>query len=171
MKARVLASAVLAATVILGTAGCNLMAPQATTTDYEPSDGVSATSGDVEIRNALVVSNDGETGNLTLSAINNGPAQDLTVEYGAAGSRESVTIPLDEGMTVFGQGELDAIELPNLNLAVGSMSGMYFQAGTAPGAESAVTVLDSTLEEYAHLAPGDSTPSPRATVEPQSSGH
>ncbi len=39
MKTRLIASIALGAAVVLGTTGCNILAPQATTIDYSASDG------------------------------------------------------------------------------------------------------------------------------------
>ena len=68
MKVRIVVAAALALGVAFGTAGCNLIQPQATTTPYDASDGVGINVGDLSLRNLMIISDNGETGNLLLSA-------------------------------------------------------------------------------------------------------
>ena len=70
VKVRVLVAAALAVSVALGTAGCNLIQPQATRIAYDPSDGVSVNVGGLDLRNLMIISDNGKTGNFLLSAVN-----------------------------------------------------------------------------------------------------
>ena len=99
MKTRLIASLAVGAAVVLGTTGCNILAPQATTIDYSASDGVNvpADSGPLHIRNALIVANeDGTTGNFVAAVVND-TAQQLTlrIEVGEGSSmvRSAVNVP------------------------------------------------------------------------------
>ena len=47
MKVRIVVAAALAVGISLGTAGCNLIQPQATTNPYDASDGVGINVGDL----------------------------------------------------------------------------------------------------------------------------
>jgi len=108
VKVRVAASAVLAAAVTLAASGCTLTAYQATLAHYEPSDGVSASVGSLDIRNILVVSADGSVGNLIMTVINTGTEDvALGVQPGAGGVTQTVRVPA--GSTVsLGAGTADA---------------------------------------------------------------
>ena len=72
MKARLAASAALALGLALGASGCSMVTYQATTEHYDASDGVSLNVGELKVRNALVVSEDGVDGNLVMSVVNTG---------------------------------------------------------------------------------------------------
>jgi hypothetical protein len=86
VKARLAASAVLAIGVVLGASGCSMLTYQATTEHYDASDGVSVDVGDLDLRNVLVVSEDGRDGSLVLTVINNGDKDaELGVQVGDSG--------------------------------------------------------------------------------------
>ena len=157
MKARLIASVVLAATVVLGTSACNLISPQTTTKEYDASDGVSGTIGDMSIRNAAIISGDGKDGNLLVSITNAGGAESLTIKWGDDFSESTeARIPEDETIS-FGTEEEDPILLENIVAVPGSLLTMFFQYGDETGVEIFVPVLDGTLPEYAEFVPsGDS---------------
>jgi hypothetical protein len=131
---------------------------QATTERYDPSDGVSANVGDLDLRNVLVISDDGDDGNLIMTAVNNGDDDvELTVEYGG---REAQTIDIEAGTTVtVGVDDIEGIDvlepvlLEGIDADPGSLLPVYFQYGSAEGIEVQVPVLDSRLPEYSDLAP------------------
>ncbi|RLP77410.1 hypothetical protein D9V32_02890 [Mycetocola tolaasinivorans] len=163
MKARLISSVVLAATVLVGTAGCNLIAPQATLKHYDASDGVSANVGTLEVRNALVISFPGKEGVLAMTVVNTGDsAQTLTVEY--PGGRVSVEVAAS-GPTAFGANGNPGITLPGFTTPAGADAATVFQYGTETGAEARVPVLDSAddfaFQEYKTL-----TPTPIPSVSP-----
>jgi hypothetical protein len=160
VKARLAASAALAVGLALGASGCSMLTYQATTEHYDASDGVSADVGDLDLRNILVVSDDGESGNLIMTIVNNG-ADDVTlgVQFGNGGG-ETVEIEVESGATVnFGVDEVEGVEvvepvlLEGIDTEVGGLLPMYFQYGDVEGVEKQVPVLDSSLPEYADLAP------------------
>ncbi|MFD4420634.1 hypothetical protein ACFWN7_03915 [Agromyces sp. NPDC058484] len=160
MKARLAASAALAIGLVLVASGCSMVTYQATTEKYEPSDGVSANVGDLHLRNVLVISDDGEDGNLIMTVVNNGDDDvELGVQVGA-GSGETQTVEVESGATVaFGVDDVEGIDVlePLLLEGIGTQPGallpIYFQYGDAEGVEKQVPVLDSRLPEYADLAP------------------
>lgn len=155
MKARIAASVLLAAGLLVGTAGCNLVAPQATTKHYDASDGVSADLGSVDVRNALIVSEDGELGNLVVTMINTGPeSASVTVQYESAGDKATETLTLPANSTVpFGVDPAEAITLVDMGSQPGALLPVYFQSGDAEGKQLLVPVLDASLPEYAGLLP------------------
>jgi hypothetical protein len=130
---------------------------QATTEQYEPSDGVSANVGDLDLRNILVISDDGVDGNLLMTAVNSGDDDiELTIEFGG----ESQTVDIEGGSTVaVGVDDVEGIDvlepllLEGIDAEPGSLLPVYFQYGNAEGVEVQVPVLDSRLPEYSDLAP------------------
>ncbi len=106
MKTRLIASVALGAAVLLGTTGCNLIAPQATTIDYSASDGVNvpAEAGPLSVRNALIVANDdGTTGNLVAAIVNDTTEQlVLRIEVGEGSSavRAAVNVPANRTLSL-----------------------------------------------------------------------
>lgn len=159
MKARLIASVVLAASVVLGTSACNLVAPQATTKLYDPSDGVSGRVGDLKIRNAIIImGEDGTDGNLIASVTNGGDSQSLSIQFGE-GSDGTATASIPGQSTVsFGTSEDDPILLEGVDAEVGSLAEVFFQYGDETGVEILVPVLDGSLEEYSDLVPDEAAP-------------
>ena len=155
MKARLIASVVLAATVVLGTSACNLISPQTTTKQYDASDGVSGRIGDLVIRNAVVISEDGETGNLLVSITNSGDSESLTIKWGDDFSEGTETRIPGDATTSFGTEEEDPILLEGIDAEPGSLLTMFFQYGDETGVEIFVPVLDGTLPEYSEFVPSD----------------
>lgn len=93
MKFRIAIAAVIAVGVALGTTGCGLIQPQATTRHYDASDGIGVNVGTLKLRNLIVLSNDGTTGSLLLTGVNTtGKDVELTVTY-AGGKKAVQAIP------------------------------------------------------------------------------
>ena len=153
MKARLAASAALALGLALGTSGCSMLTYQATTEHYDASDGVSANVGDLDLRNILVVSDDGEDGNLVLTVVNTGEDDvELGVQVGEGGS-EPLIIEVEAGATVSLGGDEEPLLLEGIDTQPGALLPIFFQYGTAEGIEKLVPVLDGRLPEYSDLAP------------------
>jgi len=126
---------------------------QATTEHYDASDGVSVNVGDLDVRNILVVSDDGEDGNLVLTVVNTGEDDvELGVQVGEGGS-EPLMIEVEAGATVSLGGDEEPLLLEGIDTKPGALLPMFFQYGTAEGIEKLVPVLDGRLPEYADLAP------------------
>ncbi|WP_430647699.1 hypothetical protein [Agromyces sp. GXS1127] len=153
MKARLAASAALALGIAIGGSGCAMLTYQATTEKYDASDGVSADVGALDVRNVLVVSEDGEEGNLILSVTNTSTDDEtLSVQFVDAG--DTFEIDVDGGETVsLGTEEEDPLLIENLDAEVGGNVSVYLQAGSAEGVEINVPVLDGRLPEYEDLVP------------------
>ena len=160
MKARLAASAALAIGLALGASGCSMLTYQATTEKYDPSDGVSVDIGELDLRNVLVVSEDGEDGNLIMTVVNNSDDDvELGVQFGEGGG-DTQTIEIEAGKSVaFGvdaaesEDVLEPLLLEGIDTQPGALLSMYFQYGDAEGIEKQVPVLDARLPEYADLAP------------------
>lgn len=127
---------------------------QATTEHYDASDGVSANVGDLDLRNVLVVSEDGVDGNLVMTVVNTGDEDaTLGVQFGEGGG-EVVDVEVEAGQTlVLGSDEEDPVLLEGIDAEVGGLLPLYFQYGDVEGIEKMVPVLDARLPEYADLAP------------------
>lgn len=157
MRGRIASSVIVAAAVIIGTAGCNLVAPQATTYHYFASDGVSSDLGDVALRNAVVVTDKGKLGNLVVTIVNSGSSDaEITVQHESSSGKKNVTIdaPAHE-TTIFGPADGEQVLLRDLDAEPGSLLPVYFQYGDESGKELLVPVLDGGLPEYADLLPID----------------
>ncbi|KQW06359.1 hypothetical protein ASC66_07585 [Leifsonia sp. Root4] len=155
MKARIAASVLLAAGLLVGTAGCNLVAPQATTKHYDASDGVSANLGGVDVRNAVIISDDGELGNLVVTLVNTtDESARVTVQYESDGEDATETVTLDaNSSTPFGLPDGETITLVDMGTQPGALLPVYFQSGDTDGRELLVPVLTTQLPEYSTLAP------------------
>src|SRR3954466_5337880 len=98
LKVRAAVSALLAATLAVAIAGCSFTnGNQILPREYDPSDGVGANVGELDIRNALLVSEDGARGSLVVSVINTTEdTQPLKVQYAsdaaASGGRNTVNL-------------------------------------------------------------------------------
>lgn len=167
MRARSAATVILAAGILMGTSACGFYSPQATTIHYDASDGVSGKVGNVDIRNALLLSTDGETANLLVTLINRSDsAQALTVQYEAAGEKvtQQVTVQANKTVTL-GTPDAPSVTLENMGSAPGKLFPVFFQYGNETGAKLLLPILDGTQGEYSTLLP-TATPTPTAVTVP-----
>ena len=156
MRGRIASSVVIAAAILVGTAGCNMLAPQTTTKQYTASDGINTNVGSLDVRNAVIISDDGERGNLVFTVINNSDQKAaLRVQYESNGSKDAMTVAVDAHETKQ-VGTADAtrtLTLEGMSSQPGSLFSVYFQTGQKPGSQVLVPVLDGGLPEYADLVP------------------
>jgi hypothetical protein len=159
---RIAASVILAVGIALGTAGCNLTAPQTTTKHYDASDGVSGTVGDVDVRNVFIVSDDGTVGNLVFTLVNNGASAHLvTIQTGAGANKMDEQVAIDAGkLKPFGGPNQRRVLIQNLNTQPGALYPVYFQYADKTGVRLLAPVLDSSMPEYADYAPTSAPLSP-----------
>jgi len=170
VKTRLIASIALGAAVVLGTTGCNILAPQATTIDYSASDGVNvpADSGPLHIRNAMIVANDdGTTGNFVAAVVND-TTEPLTLRLevgeGSSAVRSSVNVLANRTLSLGDLADgVQPLRLDDIDAVPGSTVPVYFQSGDGQGALIQVPVLDGALEYLAPLAP---SPEPSFSVTP-----
>jgi hypothetical protein len=173
------ATALLAAGVLLGSTGCAFFSPVATQIPYNASDGVSTTVGDIKVRNAMAITADGETVNLVMFVHNTGEkSQKVKFQYNFDTAAPSATdnakvVTIDAGETIsFGNGG-DAPEaiLTDANTDLGSLMPVFVQYGDETGKTMLVPVLDGTLPGYADLVPtavatAPAVPTPAVTATP-----
>ena len=152
MKSRFIASLALGAAVVLGATGCNMIAPQATTIDYSPSDGVNVPdSGPILVRNAMVITDDeGISGNF-LAALVNDTDEDL--ELLVSLGDELQIIPVEAREVVSLGGDTAPMFFQDLDTPAGATVEVAFQSGEGSGVAIEVPVLDGELPYYADFTP------------------
>ncbi|TPX05145.1 hypothetical protein FJ656_08085, partial [Schumannella luteola] len=91
MRARAVAATALSGALVLSLSGCALWMTPETSHPYDASDGVSLTMGELELRNVLVLSDDGETGSLIGTAVNTTGADiDFTLQWSVDGEYHEI---------------------------------------------------------------------------------
>ncbi|MGN6272005.1 MAG: DNA modification methylase [Protaetiibacter sp.] len=159
MRARAVAAIALSGALALGLSGCTMWMHVETSRPYNPSDGENFTVGDLELRNVLVVTEDGELGNLVGTAVNlTGSDIDFTVQWKTDGSYYEVELTADaNGRTTFGVDK--QVTLEPLGEPAGSLLDVVVHlSDTQKGVR--IPVLDATLAEYEDAIP---TPTPTPT--------
>ncbi|WAB81953.1 hypothetical protein OVN18_02740 [Microcella daejeonensis] len=153
MKSRTAAAVALSAALLLGTTGCTFGAEIATNIEYEPSDGVGGTVGDLSLRNALLIGEDGDVLNLVVSIVNSGDsARNLTVQWEGESGRESAEFFVPAGDLV-SIGADQEVLVTGTDATIGSLVPVFFQYGDEPGTELLIPVLDGALPEYELFVP------------------
>ncbi|MCU1513147.1 MAG: hypothetical protein JWO10_237 [Microbacteriaceae bacterium] len=164
VKARIAASVVLAAALMLGTTACSFFATNATLKHYDPSDGVGVTVGDVQVRNAIVLTkDDGATASLLVNFINTGERdREVLVQYSDSTGKVDRTVRLDAGETKSYGGRIGGQQLllDNITTTPGELFPIWVQYGDETGKQMLVPVLDGSQSEYVGLLP---VPTPTAT--------
>ena len=153
MNTRRLAPLALAAVVLLGTTGCSMISPQATTIPYSASDGVSVpASGPLLVRNALLVADEsGENANF-LAAIVNETDNTETLLVGIDGTNKSVRVPARSTVSLGFDGS-EPLLFTKLDAKPGVTVDITFQSGDGEGVLQAIPVLDGTLPYLADFVP------------------
>ena len=153
-----MASIVLAAVVLTGTAGCTFFATQATLIQYDPSNGVGANIGDVQVRNAIaLISDDGRAVSLLVTLVNSGQENvRVTLQYESGGEKSTDVKSVAAGEAAsFGNviGE-DQIIVLDPGVDAGALFPLYVQYGEFQGEQLMVPVLEAT-GTYEELKPAD----------------
>lgn len=157
MIARGAASLILAGALALGMTGCGFVVPQATLIHYAPSDGAQTNVGDIKVRNAIAISEDGKDASLVMTVINSGSSA-ITVDFqytDATGTSitESVPVPARGSVSLGNAGEKQLV-LSGIDVVLGSTIPVYVQYGKVGGAEILVPVLSpENSAEYDGLKP------------------
>ena len=154
--ARAAASVILAGVLATSTAGCGFFTTQATLIPYDPSDGVGANLGTVDVRNAIgIISEDGEDISLLVTFVNSGDkSANVKIQFETDGETTTVTKPIGSG-SVVGYGnsaDEDQIIIANPGVPAGDLIPVYVQYGDNEGQELLVPVLEAR-GAYAELAP------------------
>jgi len=176
---RTVAATAVGVGVVLVAAGCNFISPQATLKQYDASDGTSLNIGDVAVRNAIALTEDGTEASLSMVVLNTGDdSVDVSFQYETEAGRQTETVTV-EGDSQVSRGTTEGDEqllMSDLDLTVGSLLPVYIQYGTETGKTLQVPVLNGDLPEYATLLPSpatsaepgtDSTPLPESSANPE----
>jgi hypothetical protein len=161
----------VAATVLLGTAGCSFTSNVATKKVYAASDGNQTDDGHIHARNILVLS-DGTNAYIIGSITNDGDTAAgaiISVSSGATATATTFSVP-SQGKVDFGYpaelgfvGSQPGIKLEGALPAVGTNVEVALDESAA--ATMAVQVVDGTIPTYADLMPY-LEPSATPTAEP-----
>ena len=155
---RAAASALIAGALLVGTAGCSFITPTATLNQYDPSDGVGFTAGDLELRNVLAVSNEDQSAvSLMITIVNpDGKSGVLNMQYESAdGERVDITKPISSNtVKTYGtSADGDSIVIADAGLIAGQLFPVYFQFGNGSGEEVLLPVIAGDNVIYSDLAP------------------
>lgn len=146
-------------------AGCSATNPVTTAMNYDASDGVSASVGDVRLLNLLVASNgDGEPG-AVLGAVSN-EGEDARVAIAVAGG-EPQAFPVDAGQVVLlgsaatggeegaaGGQTTEEVELEAVDVPAGALLELEITTDLGGTRTVSVPVVDGSLPPYEDLVPG-----------------
>ena len=157
MKPRLIASIAVGAALVLGTTGCSMISPQATTIEYSAAEGVNVyDEGPLDVRNAFfVATEDGSEGNFVAAIVNDtDESHTLRIEFGEGASAIPLTVrvPANTTISLGSEGE-DPILVEDLDTPPGADIPGYFQSGDAEGTLISVPVLDGELNYLAPLVP------------------
>lgn len=149
MAIRKYAAIAIAASVMLGTAGCTFISPIATRVEYTPTDGTQGDLGNVKLRNFAYLTN-GTASALAGVIANSGlTSETVTISYTDATVNEqkqvSVTVPAGQTLSL-GYNGAEA-----LNIDLGGKAGDVVLINASAGANSRelrVPVLDGKFEYY-----------------------
>ncbi|WP_318247056.1 DNA modification methylase [Microbacterium gallinarum] len=156
---RLIASIAVGAALALGTTGCSMISPQATTIEYSAAEGVNVyDNGPLDVRNAFIVANeDGSAGNFVAAIVNDtDESHTLRIELGEGSSSIPLTVrvPAKTTISLGAEGE-DPILVEDLDTPAGADIPGYFQSGDAEGTLIPVPVLDGELPYLAPLVPSE----------------
>ena len=152
---------------MLALAACTFITPVATGLSYDPSDGISANVGSIQLRNAFVVSDDGESANFVGVLINTSKSEkDVNVQYVShvdnktANTTLTVKIPAG-GVISYGDPGVPQLQFDAINVQPGALFKIFVQYGSVSGKSLSLPVLTTSQSSYKHLLP---TPTPTPTV-------
>ena len=163
MTIRALASTAIAATLLLGTAGCGIFVDSATLKPYSAGDGLNVNVGDLHLRNVLVITDDSGDASLVATIVNNTTnVQYLTVQF-RTDTPVDLKIVANEGLTKVGLADDNPAIANGTALKAGQYVDIYFQYGGQDGVTMSIPVIDSTNPLYAPYAPSLFVPEPVVT--------
>jgi hypothetical protein len=160
---RALATTTLAATLLLGTAGCGIFVDTATLNPYSASDGLNVDVGGLQLRNVLVITDESGDASLVFTIVNDTTnVQYLIVEL-RTDTPVDLTIVANEGLTKVGLADGNPAIATGTALKAGQYVDIYFQYGGQDGVTMAIPVLDGSHSLYAPYAPSLFVPEPVVT--------
>ncbi len=153
MNTRRLAPVALAVAVLLGTTGCSMISPQATTIEYAAADGVNIpASGPLKVRNALFVADESGVAANFLAAVVNDTDKTEKLTVSIDGTTKTVRVPAHSYVSL-GFHDVEPILFPALNAKPGTDVDVSFQSGDGESVVYSVPVLDGKLAYLADFVP------------------
>lgn len=171
MRAHLVRPVLLAALVSIGISACAFVAPVTTLNTRNLSDGTDATIGAVDVRNAVLLTDDGTQASLLINLLNTADhAITVEVQYQTADNTKIDTrIALSPRKTrSFGGTGAPQFVLHRIDATPGGMFPVFIQYGDVTGQQLMVPVLTNALGYYSSLLPKP-TPTPTPTPAPPSS--
>jgi hypothetical protein len=172
VRARAAASLALVAVATVMLAGCSLWMQPETQVPYDPSDGINEDVGVLELRNVLIVSEDGVDGNLVMTIVNQSDDDlEVALQYETDGKKHDLKIDVPgDASTEFGSGDAGQLLLEDIGTFPGGLLDLYVQYGDVPGKVLQVPVVNGTYPPYEGLLPTPTpTPKPTKTATPSPS--
>ena len=154
---------------MLALVGCTFFAPQATLIPYDASDGVSLNVGDIQLRNAFVISPDGESANFVGVLINSSKsAEDVKLQYVShvnnKTARTTVDVKMSAGDVIsYGNPNTPQLQFAAINVQPGSLLTIFVQYDGITGKTVRIPVLSGQEQAYRNLLPTP-TPTPTAPI-------
>ena len=149
MQPRTVAAAAAAVVVAFAATGCNILTPQATTIQYDPSDGISGQTGSVEFHNAMLIGEpEGDALNLSVTFTNPGEATILEVRF----DDQAQQIRVPSGVTTYGFPDQQLVFEAD-DIVFGSHQNVSFQADGAEPAGVEVQAISTEFVGYETLGP------------------
>ncbi|MGO2054040.1 hypothetical protein CIK76_16655 [Glutamicibacter sp. BW80] len=149
---RRIAASLAVAALAFGVTSCGAINQQATTTQYNASDGIHVDVADAEVRNLMFVANtDASEARLIGSVVNDADsAVSVSIK---AGSASAVTIEVPANEVIKLEDDANETVISSLGVNQGEHAVTIF---TADGetVEFSVPVVDGTLAEYRDFVPG-----------------
>lgn len=161
MRSRAIAASALLVFTLFAATGCNIIAPQATTIQYSPAEGVSVPRTDgapVTVRNAMFIADEtGTNANFVAAIINETEqSQELHIQIGQGETAIKKVAALGPRQTLaLGSADTPPALIENLDVPAGQTVEVYFQSGSAPGVRVHVPVQSGDMEYFKDLVPGE----------------
>jgi hypothetical protein len=164
VKARVAASVVLAVGVVMGTAGCNLIAPQGTEQIRQATSfGIEGDVGQIHIRNAYLVAQ-GSQVRLVATFVNKGDSKQTLQIQPNASATDTKTLQVGTGAPKV-VGPEKYLQWNDFKVPKGSLFPVFFSYGDKPGVTLNLPVLTGDFTINSTLTP---TPVPTDTPSDES---
>lgn len=150
MQPRTVAAAAAAVVVAFAATGCNILTPQATTIEYDPSDGISGQTGSVEFYNAMLIGEpNGDA--LSLSVTFTNPGEATILEVRVDDDVQQIRVPA--GVTTYGFPDQQLVFPAPADITFGSLQPVSFQADGADPTGVQVQLISTELVGYETLGP------------------
>jgi hypothetical protein len=145
------------------TAGCNFITPAATTQIQTSEPGINANVGSIELRNAIVFTENGDTASLSVTLLNTSTTdRDVSFQYDSLGNPTTTTVEVPASSTVSrGTKAGDPqILLSDIGVQPGALMKVFVQYGSQSGKNISIPVLNGSFKQFSTLLPTPPVPTP-----------